>query len=409
VNGSEDIRLAAIRAGALPAAGSDGVDLVAPPSLSSTRSYPDLDALDAAMEADPRAYRRYGNESVGLLEAALATLETPPGGAAPTARATASGQAALALLVSAAVMSGRRRVVLVRPCYGGTESLLLGPLAGLGLSTTVVDLPPAPEAADAGALVAAVAGRDVALVVVEILTNPLLGVVDVPGVAAAAHDCGAVCLVDSTFATPFLFQPLAHGADLVMHSLTKHLGGHSDVLGGAAIAAAGSEVAGWLDSHSRALGAVLSPFDAWLTLRGLRTAPLRVERGSATAAALARAFTAHPAVLAVHHPAVRDGPDSSLAARLLPRGVGPMLTIDVRGGRPAAGRVVRALGGIRLAPSLGDVSTTVSHPATTSHRHLGPQARQALGISDGLLRFSIGIEDEAVLRAELEAALDAAG
>ncbi|MGH7723265.1 MAG: trans-sulfuration enzyme family protein [Candidatus Dormibacteria bacterium] len=403
-----DIRLAAIRAGGLPAAGSDGVDLVAPPSLSAVRSYPDLDSLDAAMEADPRVYRRHGSESVSLLEATMATLETPPGAATPTARVTASGQAALLLLVSAAMMSGRRRVVLVRPCYGGTESLLLGPLAALGVTTTVVDLPPPTEAAAAGAYVAAVADSDVALVVVEIVTNPLIGVIDVPEVAAAAHERGALCLVDSTFATPFLFQGLAHGADLVMHSLTKHLGGHSDVLGGVAIAAAASEPAAWLDSHSRALGAVLSPFDAWLTLRGLRTAPLRVERGSATAAALAVGLLEHPAVVAVHHPALRGDGGGSLAARLLPRGAGPMLSLEVRGGRRGAGRVVRALRGIRLAPSLGDVSTTVSHPATTSHRQLSPQARQALGISDGLLRFSIGIEDEPVLRAEIEAALNAA-
>jgi len=409
VNAGDHIRLAAVRAGALPGSGAEGADLVAPPSLSSVRSYPDLDALDAAMEADPRAYRRHGNESVGLLESTLAVLETPPGGEVPVARATSSGQAALLLLVSAATMSGRRRVVLLRPCYGGTESLLLGPLAALGLETTVVDLPPDPQPADAGAIVGDVVGRDVALVVAEIVTNPLVGVVDIEAVAAAAHSCGAVCLVDSTLATPFLFQPLAHGADLVLHSLTKHLGGHSDLLGGVAVAAAGSEVAGWLDSHSRSIGAVLSPFDAWLALRGLRTAPLRVERGSASAAALAVALSGHAALEAVHHPAVREGAAAEVAGRLLPRGSGPMLSLDIRGGRSGAGRVIRRLDGIRLAPSLGDVSTTVSHPATTSHRHLSAEARRSLGISDGLLRFSIGIEDEPVLRAELEAALDAEG
>jgi cystathionine beta-lyase/cystathionine gamma-synthase len=179
------------------------------------------------------------------------------------------------------------------------------------------------------------------------------------------------------------------------------------VLGGAAIASAGSEAADWLDSTSRLLGAVLSPFDAWLTLRGLRTAPLRVERGNVSAATLAMALKGHPAVLAVHHPAARGGSDAALAAQLMPRGIGPMLSIDIRGGRVAAGRVVRALAGIRLAPTLGDVSTTVSHPATTSHRHLSAEAREALGISDGLLRFSIGIEEEAVLRTELTAALSA--
>ncbi len=406
---TDDIRLAAIRAAAVTANGPDGADLVAPPSLSSARSYPDLDALDAAMEADPRVYRRHGNESLTLLEATLARLETPPGGDAPLARVTASGQAALLLLVSAAAMSGRRRVVLVRPCYGASEALLTGPLSALGITATIVDLPRVGEPADAGALVASVMDSDVAMVVVEVVTNPLLTVVDVPAVAAAAHASGAVCLVDSTITTPFLFQPLAHGADLVVHSLTKHLGGHSDVLGGVAVAAADSEAAAWLDATSRALGAVLSPFDAYLTLRGLRTAPLRVERGSATATTLAQALAGHSAVLAVHHPAARGGDDAALAARLLPRGIGPMLAIEVRGGRAGAGRVVRALDGIRLAATFGDVSTTVSHPASTSHRHVSAEARESLGISDGLLRFSVGIEDEPTLRTELSAALAAAG
>jgi methionine-gamma-lyase len=389
--------------------GDAGEDLVAAPALTSVRAYPNLDALDAAMEADPRVYRRHGNETVEMLESLLATLDTPPGSAAPIARVTASGQSALALLVSAAMMSGRRRVVLVRPSYGGLEALLLGPLAAFGVTTTIVDLPPPPASCDVGALVAAVMGRDVALVVAEIVTNPLLGVVDIPAVAAAAHDGGALCLVDSTLATPFLFQPLAFGADAVMHSLTKHLSGHSDVLGGVALAAVNSEIGDWLDGHSRSLGAVLSPFDAWLTLRGLRTAPLRVERGTATAASLAATMARHPAVAAVHHPGARGGGDAVLAERLLPRGGGPMVSIDMRGGRAAAGRVVRALEGIRLAPSLGDVSTTVSHPVSTSHRHLSPEALAGLGISDGLLRFSVGIEDEPVLQAELAAALDAAG
>jgi cystathionine beta-lyase/cystathionine gamma-synthase len=409
VSAADDIRLAAIRSGAVPVDGEEGEDLVASPVLASVRAYPDLDALDAAMEADPRVYRRHGNQTLALLEGTLAALETPPGGATPIARVTASGQAALTLLVSAAMMGGRRRVVLLRPCYGGTEALLVGPLAALGVTTTMLDLPPPPAAVDVAALLEPALGADVALVVVEVVTNPLLGIVDVPAVAAAAHGCGAQCLVDSTMVTPFLFQALAFGADAVLHSLTKHLGGHSDVLGGVALAAPASEIADWLDVHNRLIGGVLGPFDAWLAHRGVRTAPLRVERASATAGALAAALATHPAALAVHHPGARGGEDAALAARLLPRGGGPMLSIDVAGGRAAAGRVVRALGGIRLAPSLGDVSTTASHPASTSHRHLGAQAREALGISDGLLRFSIGIEDEAVLREELGRALDAAG
>jgi cystathionine beta-lyase/cystathionine gamma-synthase len=398
-------RLAAVRAGGKPVMGVDGADLVAPPALSSVRAYPDLDALDAAMEADPRVYRRHGNESAALLEHTLAVLETPDGGTAPVARVTSSGQAALLLAVSSAMMSGRRRVVLVRPGYGGTEALLTGPLAAMGVRTTLVDLPPPAADAAVGERLSQAVGPDVALVVVEVVTNPLLGVVDIPAAVAAAHSVGAACLVDNTLTTPFLFQPLAFGADLVFHSLTKHLGGHSDVLGGVVLAAANSEAAGWLDGHSRAVGAVLSPFDAWLVLRGIRTAPLRVERGTRSAEALVAALASHPALVGVHHPGARGGIDAELTARLLPRGGAPMLSLDVRGGQPAANRVVCALPGVRLAPSLGDVSTTVSHPATTSHRGLTAAARAALGISDGLLRFSIGIEDQAVLIDELAAAL----
>ena len=401
----DDPGLAAIRAGIGTGEGRDGTSLVASPVLGSVRAYGDLDALDAAMAADPRVYRRDGNETVDLLERTLARLETPPGRDVPLARVTASGLAALVLAAGVAAMSGRRGILVVRPCYGGTEVLVNGPLAAMGMSPSVVDVPPG-RGADAGELVAAALTPSTALVVVETVTNPLLGVVDVGAVASAAHEAGALCLVDNTFATPFLFQPLWVGADLVLHSLTKHLSGHSDVLGGVLVAAPGSEPADWLDAHSRALGAVLSPFDAWLTLRGLRTAPLRVERGTATAALLAQSLVGHAALVAVHHPSV--GPDAALAARLLPRGGAAMLTLDVRGGLAGAAAVVVALDGIRLAPSLGDVSTTLTHPATTSHRHLSAQAKAALGISDGLLRVSVGIEDPTTLLGELTSALDAA-
>lgn len=405
--------LLAIRSGGGVTDSEGGADLVAPLSLTAVRAYRDLDALDVAMGGDGREYRRHGNESVALLERLLGALEqpgeaAPAAGSQPLARATASGQAAILLLLAAAAMAGRRRVVLVRPCYGATEALLTGPLGAMGMSTTLVDLPPPPAEADAGQLVAAACGAGgggVAAVVVESVTNPLITVVDVPAVVAAAHAHGAACIVDSTFTTPFLLRPLALGADAVMHSLTKHLGGHSDVLGGVAVVAGGSSLADWFDACSRSLGAVLSPFDAWLVLRGLRTAPLRVERGTASAATLATALAGHPALQAVHHPAVRGGADAALARRLLPRGVAPMLGLEVHGGRAGAAEMIRALGTIRLAPSLGDVSTTVSHPASTSHAALGPAARELLGIGDGLLRVSIGIEPAAVLVAEVGEAL----
>jgi cystathionine gamma-synthase len=384
----------------------DGVDLVAPISLASVRAYADLPSVDEAMEGR-NSYRRYGGGNPERLEEAMIELETVPGRAAPVARATSSGQAALLLATTLVVTPSRPRMVVVRPCYGGTESLIAGPLGNLGVKVTTVDMP-TDGSADHGAVVAGVLGPDVAAVVTEVITNPLIGLVDVPAVAAAAHAAGAACMVDSTFTPPFLFQPFAHGADLVIHSLTKYLSGHSDVIGGVLLIDAASPAGDWLDAHVRLLGCNLSPFDSWLALRGLRTAGLRMERCSQNAAALASFLADRPEILAVHYPGRRGPEDAALAARLLPHGSGAMLSIDLRGGGAAADAFIRGLGGIRLAPSLGDVATTVSYPASTSHRALSPQQRTALGISDGLVRVSVGIEHIDDLTAEFDAALAAA-
>jgi cystathionine beta-lyase/cystathionine gamma-synthase len=330
-----------------------------------------------------------------------------PGRPAPVARVTSSGQAALLLAATLVVTPSRPRVVVVRPCYGGTDSLLAGPLGNLGVRTSTVDLP-ADDGGDHGALIAAVLGPDVGAVVTEVITNPLIGLIDVPAIAAAAHAAGAACIVDSTFTPPFLLQPFALGADLVIHSLTKHLAGHSDVSGGVLLVDPGHEASDWLDANARLLGCNLSPFDAWLALRGLRTAGLRMERCSENAAALAAFFLGRPELQGVHYPGTRGLQDAALADRLLPHGRGAMLSIDLRGGGTAADAFIRGLDGIRLAPSLGDVATTVSYPASTSHRALSPQQRGALGIGDGLVRISVGIEHVDDLKAEFDAALVAA-
>jgi cystathionine beta-lyase/cystathionine gamma-synthase len=384
----------------------DGVDLVAPMSLASVRAYADLPSVDEAMEGR-NAYRRYGGGNPQRLEEAMIELETVPGHAEPVARVTSSGQAALLLAVTLMVTRSRPRVVVVRPCYGGTDSLLAGPLGNLGVRTSTVDIP-VDGGGSHGELCAAVLGPDVAAVVTEVITNPLIGLIDVAAITAAAHQAGAACLVDSTFTPPFLFQPFAHGADLVMHSLTKHLAGHSDVSGGVLLVAAEHEASDWLDANARLLGCTLSPFDAWLALRGLRTAGLRIERCSENAAALAEFFADRGEIAAVHYPGTRGAQDAALADRLLPRGRGPMLSIELRGGARAADAFIRGLEGIRLAPSLGDVATTVSYPASTSHRALSPQQRAALGIGDGLVRISVGIEHIDDLKAELDAAMIAA-
>jgi cystathionine gamma-synthase len=382
---------------------AEGSDLIAPISLASVRAYADLPSVDEAMEGR-HTYRRYGGGNPELLEAALIELETIPGKPAPVARVTSSGQAALLMAVTLVVTPRRRRVVVLRPCYGGTESLLAGPLGNLGVQVSIVDLP-VDGGGDHGALVGATLGDDVAAVVTEVITNPLIGLVDVPAVVDAAHASGAACIVDATFAPAFLFQSFALGADLVIHSLTKHLSGHSDVLGGVLLVDADHAASDWLDAHARLLGANLSPFDSWLALRGLRTAGLRIERSSENAAVLAAFFSGRPELAAVHYPGLRDAQDAALAARLLPRGRGAMLSIDLRGGGGAADAFIKGLDGVRLAPSLGDVATTVSHPTSTSHRALSPQQRHALGIGDGLVRISTGIEHIDDLRAEFDAAL----
>ena len=383
----------------------DGIDLVAPISLASVRAYADIPSVDEAGEGRS-SYRRYGGGNPAQLEAVLADLETVPGRATPVARVTASGQAALLLAATLVVTPARRRIVVVRPCYGGTEALLAGPLGNLGVRVSTVDLPT--DGRDHGGLVAAALGDDVAAVVTEVITNPLIGLVDIPSVAAAARRAGAACIVDATFTTPMLFHPFAHGADLVIHSLTKHLSGHSDVLGGVLLVDTASACSDWLDVHARLLGSNLSPFDAWLALRGLRTAGLRMERSTENAQALAEFFSSRGELAAIHYPGLHGPEEAALVARLLPRGCGAMLSIDLHGGRGAADAFIRGLDGVRLAPSLGDVATTVSHPASTSHRALSPQQRAALGIGDGLVRISTGIEHIDDLKAEFDAALSAA-
>jgi len=388
-----------------------GAPLVPPIVPASVHAYPDLDSVDAAMTGDRRVYRRYGDEATFRLEEVLAALERPRGTtqAAPAVtRVTASGQAALTLLLLSLAEPGRRRVVVVRPCYGGTDALLAGPLARVGLELATVDLPhPGAPEQDHGALVAAAADGRTCAVVCEVITNPLVGVADVPAIVRAAHAAGAAAVVDNTFATPFLFQPFAHGADAVFHSLSKHLGGHSDVIAGVAMVSAAHPRAELLDPTSRLVGAVPSPWESWLALRGLRTAALRIERATANAEQLAGWFGGRSEVAAVHYPGLRGPHDAELAGALLPHGRGPMLAVELRGGEAAADRLVRRLRLVRLAPSLGDVATTLSHPARTSHRGLGAEERERLGIGGGLLRISTGIEALDDLRADFDQALRA--
>lgn len=336
-------------------------------------------------------YTRSGNPTRDTLADALAGLEGGSGAAV-----TASGMAAVAL-VAAALLEPGDLLVAPHDCYGGTWRLF-DAQARRGLyRARFVDFH------DPQALAAALAERP-KLVWIETPSNPLLRITDVRHVAETAHAAGALVAVDNTFLSPLLQQPLALGADVVVHSTTKYLNGHSDVVGGAVIwrePALGERLAWW----ANCLGLTGAPFDSYLTLRGLRTLKVRLARHEANARALAEQLHAHPAVRAVHYPGLADHPGHVLARRQQ-SGFGAMLSFELAGGEAAARTFVDGLACFTLAESLGGVESLVCHPAGMTHAAMAPEARARAGIADGLLRLSVGIEDEADLRDDVAAALE---
>lgn len=334
-------------------------------------------------------YTRYGNNPNHLaLEARIAALES-----ADACVATGSGMAAIAVALLSAVVSGDR-ILAARALYGGTRTLLDRELARLGVATTYVDFF---EEEWQAAL-----DSDVRLVLVETPTNPLVRVLDLAPIAAAAHAVGALLVVDSTFATPINFRPLEHGADLVVHSATKYLGGHSDVTAGAV--AGGAEVIAPVRERARIFGPALDPHAAWLVERGIKTLAVRMERHNRNGTTVAQWCERHPRIRRVHYPGLPSHPDHETAARLL-NGFGGMLGIEVEGGGDAATRFVEWLRLCHVAPSLGGVETLVSEPRHTSHVGLAAEERARIGIADGFVRFSLGIEDAEDIIDDIEGAL----
>lgn len=348
---------------------------------------------DLGQPAGVHDYARAGNPTRDLLGEALAELEGASG-----CVVTASGMAAATLVVSALVPVGGR-VVATHDLYGGTWRLFTR-LAEQGrLDVDFVDL------TDPAQLTAALSpGRPADLVWVETPSNPLLRLTDITAVADAAHAAGAVVAVDNTFCSPLLQRPLDLGADVVVHSTTKFINGHSDVVAGA-VAAADLERHDALAAWANTLGVTGSSFDAWLTLRGLRTLDARLRVHQANALAVVDALADHPAVAAVHHPSLPTHPHHELARRQQ-QGFGSIVSFELAGGREAAARLVRELRLFDLAESLGGVESLVAHPASMTHAAMPAQAQQAAGITEGLLRLSVGIEAEADLVADLRHALD---
>ena len=365
-----------------------GFGAVAPPLyLSSTYEFAGYD--------EPRRYDygRAGNPTRDLLAEALAKLE---GGAG--AIITSSGMAALDLLIS------RQRpddlVLAPHDCYGGTMRLLKARAERGHFSVRFVDQ--SDDAAFAAAL------EEVpALVLIETPSNPLMRVVDIAALSAKARDVGAAVAVDNTFLSPAIQQPIARGADYVVHSTTKYLNGHSDVIGGAVVVADPAQVEE-LRHWANVVGSAGAPFDSWLTLRGMRTLFPRMEHQQMNAMIIAEFLDRHPVVAKVHYPGLPSHPGHAIAVRQQ-YGFGAMLSFELVGGVAAVRQFIGAVEFFTLAESLGGVESLVAHPATMTHADMGEEARAVAGISDGLLRLSVGLEAEEDLIAGLEKGLAACG
>jgi cystathionine gamma-synthase len=335
-------------------------------------------------------YGRAGNPNRDLLAGALAALE---GGAG--AVITSSGMAAIDLLLGQ--LSPPDHLVAQHDCYGGTLRLMQA-RAGKGqFRLSIVNM------AEAAALDAALA-EGASLVMIETPSNPLMRIMDISDIAARAKAAGARLAVDNTFLSPALQRPIPLGADYAIHSTTKYLNGHSDVIGGAVVAADPAQVEA-LAVWANVTGVTGSPFDAWLTLRGLRTLFPRIERQQQSAGKIATFLEGHRLVGKVHYPGLASHQGHELAARQQ-RGFGAMLSFELNGGNEEIRRFTEAVRIFTLAESLGGIESLVAHPATMTHAEMGVEGRKGAGIRDSLLRLSIGLEHEDDLVADLDQALN---
>lgn len=375
----------------------DGFIPVSTPIYSSaTFLYDTLEEIDA-ISAGSRpgfTYSRHGNPTNAALEEAVAALEGGDAGVS-----FSSGMAALLLALLGAGVEQGSTVVASQDLYGVTMKALTDVVARWGVEVQFV------EVSDVSALARQWVERPPRVLLLESLSNPLLRVPDLPALIAAAQRAKTRVIVDNTFATPMLVQPLKLGADFVVHSATKYLGGHGDLVGGLAVCRA--EFAEEMRHFSRLVGAVLGPFEAWLALRGLKTLPLRIARQSENARQLAGWLETHPGVERVYYPGLPSHPDHERSRRLFANGwVGGAVSFAIRGARQAEiFRFVNSLELFLKATTMGDLQSLILYPAVSSHRDLAPRHREHLGITENLVRLSVGIEDVDDLQADLAQAL----
>ncbi len=363
--------------------------------LTSGFTYASAEEAEATFngEVSHYQYSRFGNPTVKAFEDRLAAIE-----GAEACRATATGMAAVHAAMLSHLKTGDR-VVASRALFGSCHWIVSTLLPRYGIVGDFVDGTDLDQWREA-------LSRPAAMVLVESPSNPMLDVLDLSAICALAHAAGALVVVDNVFATPLLQQPLALGADIVVYSCTKHIDGQGRVLGGAVLGRK-DWIEGTLQPFIRNTGPSLSAFNAWLLLKGIETLALRVEAGCARAAKLADYLAGQPGIARVLYPSRPDHPQHALAMKQMSAG-GTLIAFELAGGKPAAFRFMNALRLIAICNNLGDSKSMVTHPATTTHMRIGAEERARLGISDGAIRLSVGLEDVRDLQADLQAGLDAA-
>jgi cystathionine beta-lyase/cystathionine gamma-synthase len=369
--------------------------VVTPIYPGTTYIYEDLEVMDAALGGaeGKYVYTRYGNPTTTALETAIANLE-----GTTSAIAFASGMAAVHAAITTSVSPGET-ILASQELYGQTYSGLTGFFTDWGCTVETVDV------LDLAAVERAVERLRPALIICETISNPLMRVTDIPAIAAIARTCRATLMVDSTFAPPVIYQPANDGAHLVVHSMTKYIGGHGDVTGG--VVATSRMRRDKLYEYAKLAGSILGPFESWLTMRGLKTLPLRYRRQCESAETIARALSENSLVDHVNFPGLKTDRSYATATRLFGgRGYGAMISFDIQGaGQEQVFAFLEALELVVPATTLGDVYSLSLYPAMSSHRSMPAELRNAIGIGDGLVRLSVGIEEPDDIIADLEQAL----
>lgn len=345
------------------------------------------------------AYSRYANPTVDTVAAKIALLEGYGLDLEAAAVMTSSGMSAISTLMLGTLKTGDK-VLSQGNLYGGTTELLKGILGPFGVETVFVDL------GDLAQVRAAFEQHpQIKMLYCETPANPTLACVDIAALAKIAQENGAFSAIDNTFATPILQQPLALGVDFVLHSTTKYLNGHGNSIAGVVVARNHAQMRSTVWKAMKLVGTNCSPFEAWLTNNGLKTLSLRMEKHCSNAIALATYLSQHPAVERVNYPGLSSHPDHALATRQMKGGYGGMLSFELRGGLEAGLACMNRIQFCSLAPTLGDVDTLILHPASSSHLAIPAELRLKNGITDGLIRVSVGIEHIQDIVADLEQAI----